>query len=563
MIASIFFILGLLHRSFRYSTPWKQEACQPRSGWSDSPASRRLRRISAVGDYHEQGMNEDLHKEEANAYTLGRGGLALLTPAEMAEADRLTIESGVSGFTLMEAAGAAVATAAGEMAPGGTVLVLAGPGSNGGDGFVAAALLRRHGHDVRVALLGLRERLAGDAARAASAYDGPIETLTSETAIAADLVVDALFGAGLARPLDGDVARVVDAVNASGRLVLAVDLPSGIDGRTGEIRGAAIRARRTVTFFRMKPGHLLMPGRAHCGRTDVVQIGIPDAVLARIRPRTFRNDPALWRESLRRPAVVDHKYSRGHAMIVSGPATATGAARLAAAGALRAGAGAVTLASPPDALLVNAAHLTAIMLRGFDGADGLAELIAERRFAAVVLGPGNGVGQATRRNVEAVLASGAAAVIDADALTSFMEGPDRLVELIAAKREPVVLTPHEGEFARLFAFEGAKIDRARRAAKQSGTVVVLKGPDTVVAAPDARLAINDNAPPDLATAGSGDVLAGMIAGLLAQGVPVFEAAAAAVWMHGAAGAALGPGLIAEDLSGALPSVLKQLYAECA
>jgi NAD(P)H-hydrate epimerase len=504
-------------------------------------------------------MNTGLHKEEANAVKLG-GEVALLTPSEMAEADRLTIESGVSGFALMEAAGAAVAAAAQEMAPGGPVLVLAGAGNNGGDGFVAAALLRRDGRDVRVALLGVRERLSGDAAQASAAYDGPVEALAPDMTFTADLVIDALFGAGLARPLDGVAARVVDAVNASGRPVLAVDLPSGIDGRTGEIRGAAIQARRTVTFFRRKPGHLLMPGREHCGRTDVVQIGIPDAVLARIDPRTFRNDPALWRDSLRRPGRTSHKYSRGHAMVVSGPATATGAARLAAAGALRAGAGAVTLASPPDALLVNAAHLTAIMLRGFDGAGELAELIAKRRIDVIVLGPGNGVGEETRRNVEAALASGAAAVLDADALTSFMERPEQLFELIAPKRQPVVLTPHEGEFTRLFGLEGAKIDRARRAAEESGAVVVLKGPDTVIAAPDGRRAINDNAPPDLATAGSGDVLAGMIAGLVAQGAPAFEAASAAVWLHGATGAALGPGLIAEDLPGALPGVLK-LHAE--
>jgi hydroxyethylthiazole kinase-like uncharacterized protein yjeF len=486
--------------------------------------------------------------------------LELLTPREMAEADRLTIEGGVAGFALMQAAGAAVAVAAREMAEGGSVFVLAGPGNNGGDGFVTAALLRQAGCNVRVVSLVGREALSGDAARAAASYDGPCETLSDDVRVEADLVVDALFGAGLARPLAGDAARIIEAVNASGRPVLAVDLPSGIDGRTGEIRGAAIRAQRTVTFFRLKPGHLLMPGRAHCGATEIAQIGISDAVLACSRPTTFRNGPALWCGQLRRPAADDHKYRRGHAMVVSGPATATGAARLAAAGALRIGAGAVTLASPPDALAVNAAHLTAIMLRGFAGADALAALIAERRIAAIALGPGNGVGDATRANVEAALATEAGAVLDADALTSFAEAPQRLFGAIAGRDAPVVLTPHEGEFARLFGEEGAKIDRARRAAERSGATLVLKGPDTLIAAPDGRLVINDNAPPDLATAGSGDVLAGMIAGLLAQGVPAFEAAAAAVWMHGAAGASIGPGLIAEDLPGALPGVLRQLYA---
>jgi NAD(P)H-hydrate epimerase len=367
-----------------------------------------------------------------------------------------------------------------------------------------------------------------------------------------------LFGAGLARDLNGEVARTVAAVNAGGSPVLAVDLPSGIDGRTGEVRGVAIRAMRTITFFRLKPGHLLLPGRTHCGVTEVAQIGIPESVLATLRPTAFHNGPALWGASLRKPAAEDHKYSRGHAFVVSGPASSTGAARLAAAGALRIGAGAVTVASPPDALAVNAAHLTAIMLRSIDGSDALERLLSDPRAKAVVVGPANGVGEATRANAEAALRSAAGVVLDADALTSFSAAPGRLFKAIAERSAPVVVTPHAGEFARLFDDTGPKLDRARAAAAESGAVVVLKGADTVIAAPDGRAAINSNAPPDLATAGSGDVLAGMIAGLLAQGAAGFEAAAAAVWVHGAAGAAVGRGLIAEDLPGAVPRVLQAL-----
>jgi hydroxyethylthiazole kinase-like uncharacterized protein yjeF len=483
----------------------------------------------------------------------------LLTPGEMAEADRLTIEAGTGSFELMLRAGAAVADAARRMVERGKMLVLAGPGNNGGDGFVAAQELRRGGCEVRVALLGPPDKLAGDAARAAMLWGGPVETLTAETGFDCDLIVDSLFGAGLTRQLVGVAAEVVQQANGSGRRILAVDLPSGIDGRTGEVRGAAIRAERTVTFFRLKPGHLLYPGREHCGATELVQIGIKDEVLSALAPKAFRNGPELWRFAVSPPGAMAHKYARGHVCVVSGPATATGAARLAAAGALRIGAGAVTVASPPDALLVNATHLTAIMLRRSDGPEDLAAFIAERRVNAAVVGPGNGVGAATRANVEALIAGGATLVLDADALTSFAGTSNSLFRAIAGRAAPVVMTPHEGEFSRLFGIEGAKIDRATEAARASGAVVILKGSDTVIAGPDGQLAINDNAPPDLATAGSGDVLAGMVAGLMAQGVPGFEAACAAVWLHGATGDRLGRGLIAEDLPGALPAVLQRVW----
>lgn len=487
----------------------------------------------------------------------------LLTPAEMAEADRLTATGGTSTFALMERAGAAVAEVAAHMAGGGDLLVLAGPGNNGGDGFVAAAELRRAGLPVRVAQFGDSGQLAGDAARAAALYAGPAERITPATTLSAGLVVDALFGVGLTRSLTGTAAEVVERLNAAGRPILAVDLPSGVDGRTGEVRGVAVAARRTVTFFRLKPGHLLYPGRAHCGVTEIAQIGISGSVLDDIRPTAFHNGPRLWGGRLRASSHDDHKYLRGHAVVVSGPAISTGAARLAAAGALRVGAGAVTVASAPDALLVNAAHLTAIMMRVFQDAESLARLLADMRVKSAVIGPGNGVGPQTRANVEAALRTPAALVLDADALTSFAGHSEALFRAIGARASPVILTPHEGEFGRLFDPAGARIDRARAAAAASGAIVVLKGADTIVATPDGRVAINSNAPPDLATAGSGDVLAGMVAGLLAQGIAGFEAACAGVWLHGAAGARLGRGLIAEDLPGAIPAVLKELAGESA
>jgi ADP-dependent NAD(P)H-hydrate dehydratase / NAD(P)H-hydrate epimerase len=489
------------------------------------------------------------------------GAVELLTPSEMGEADRLTINAGTSGFALMQAAGRAVAEAAVRMAPEGDILVVAGPGNNGGDGYVAARELQRRERQVRVAQFGRREALTDDAARAAAAWDGPTEEIGPETDFSASLVIDGLFGAGLTRPLDGPAAKIVEAVNGSGAPVLAVDLPSGVDGRTGEVKGAALRARRTVTFFRLKPGHLLMPGRMHCGEREVAGIGIPDSVLAKIGPRTFQNLPALWRSDFREPSPLDHKYARGHVFVTSGPASATGAARLAAAGALRIGAGVVTVVSPPDAVLVNATHLTAIMVRSSKGPEDLARLLSSGRPSAAVIGPGNGVGSTTRANVEAALASPAAVVLDADALTSWEDSPATLFAQISNRAAPVVLTPHEGEFARIFRHSGARIDRARSAAVECGAVVVLKGYDTIIAAPDGRAAINANAPADLATAGSGDVLAGVVAGLLAQTVPAFEAACAAVWMHAEAANIVGRGLISEDLPTALPVVLRRLDAD--
>jgi NAD(P)H-hydrate epimerase len=418
---------------------------------------------------------------------------------------------------------------------------------------------------VRVALLGSREALKGDAADMAQRWPGaihPIESVDAGAIGAATLVVDALFGAGLKRALAGPAAAIVEAVNAAARPVLAVDVPSGLDGSTGSPTGPLVRAARTVTFFRRKPGHLLLPGRVLCGDVIVADIGIPPGVLDRIVPRTWANAPDLWRGHVPSPRLEGHKYTRGHAVVVSGPAEGTGAARLGARGALRVGAGLVTIASPPEALATNAAHLTAIMLKPFSGAQALARLLEDRRRNAVLIGPGCGMGGTTRNLVAAVLAAGPAAVLDADALTSFAGAPQTLAGGISAEpTRAVVLTPHEGEFARLFGeLPGSKLDRARAAAKRSGATLVLKGPDTVIASADGRAAVNENAPPWLATAGSGDVLAGFITGLLAQSMPAFEAACAAVWLHGACASEFGPGLIAEDLPELLPAVLRRLGA---
>jgi ADP-dependent NAD(P)H-hydrate dehydratase / NAD(P)H-hydrate epimerase len=482
----------------------------------------------------------------------------LLTTEEIAEADRLAMAAGTPGTALMEHAGRAVAAGAVALNRGGEIIVLCGPGNNGGDGFVAARHLAAAGRKVRVSLLGEREALTGDAAVMAGRWGGPVEPLTPEAVEGGAVVVDALFGAGLARPIGGTAAEVVAAANSLAVPIVAVDVPSGVDGTTGSISGPAIRARRTITFFRMKPGHLLMPGRELCGEIRVADIGIPDSVIEMIRPQCFANDPDLWAASYPSPAMAGHKYARGHAVVVSGGPSNTGAARLAAGAALRIGAGLLTLASPARSLGVNAAHLTAVMLCEADGADGLRAALRDRRRNAVLLGPAAGVGTGTAEMVRVALGSERPVVLDADAITSFSEAPQTLFDHVRSdENRPVVLTPHEGEFARLFgaAADASKLERARAAAKRSGCTVVLKGPDTVIATPDGRAAINGNAPPWLATAGSGDVLGGMILGLLAQGMPAFEAAAAAVWMHGVAARMAGPGLTADDLDTALRVVI--------
>ncbi len=474
----------------------------------------------------------------------------ILTTAEMTKADAFAVAHGTPSLVLMENAGRAVTDAIVARFKPCAVTVLCGPGNNGGDGFAVAHLLKQHWFRVRVAHDGGHK---GDAAAMAAAWDGESVALTPAALDGAALVVDALFGAGLSRPLEGAVAQVVEALNDLP--VVAIDVPSGVSGDTGQPLGAVhVTAALTVTFFRKKPGHLLMPGRALCGELVVADIGIPPQAAD---TQLHENTPALWHFPW--PKAQGHKYDRGHCVVVCGPAHATGAARLAARGALRIGAGLVSVAAPPEAVAVNAAHLTAIMIKPFEGADGLAQLLADKRFNAVVIGPGLGVSGETRALVDVVLKSGAAVVLDADALTSFKGDPEALFNRL---HEHCVLTPHDGEFERLFPGlldqSASKVEAVRTAAARAGCTVLLKGSDTVIAEASGKAAINANAPATLATAGAGDVLSGFIAGLLAQKLAGFEAACAGVWLHGAAAAAFGPGLIAEDLPEILPRILTEL-----
>ncbi|MBZ9821773.1 NAD(P)H-hydrate dehydratase [Mesorhizobium sp. CA4] len=499
----------------------------------------------------------------------------LLSPAEMAEADRLAIAAGpLDGYRLMQRAGEAVAAVVLARYPGAKrVHVLCGPGNNGGDGYVVARLLAEAGVDVALWKSG-KPRAGSDAALAAADCALERHPLSAFTAEAGSLVVDAIYGAGLSKPLTGDAKGAVDAVTRLNLPVIAIDLPSGVSGESGEILGSAFSAAVTVTFARKKPGHLLLPGRERCGEIVLADIGIRDEIIDAIAPRAFENRPRLWIANFPAPAVDTHKYRRGHASVFSGGPSATGAARLAALAAARSGAGAVTVLSPANAMQVNAAHLTSIMLRKVDAIEDVHDLLGDRRPSAFVLGPGFGIGDKARDFTLAVLAKNRqdggveGLVLDADGITSFRDAASTLFEAAARPDAPaLIMTPHEGEFGKLFADIAAdnalsKLAKTREAALRANAMIIYKGADSVIASPDGRAAINSNGAPWLATAGSGDVLAGLIAGLLAQGMPAFEAACAGVWIHAAAGSRFGPGLIAEDLPLAMVPVLREL-TECA
>ena len=478
---------------------------------------------------------------------------ALLDVNQMGEADRLTVVAGTPGRVLMENAGGSVAQAIIKRWSARPVTIMCGPGNNGGDGFVTARHLVEAGWSVRLALLGAREGLKGEAHHHAERWSGAVEPLTPAALEGAELVVDAIFGAGLSRALEGPAEETLAAAAQKGTPIVAIDVPSGVMGDTGEVLGA-VAVVLTVTFFRKKPGHLLLPGRLLCGEVIVTDIGTPPSVLDTIMPKTFENDPALWLAHLPRPKSGGNKYSRGHALI-SGGYPMTGAARMAARAAARAGAGLTTIAVTEIALPIYAAALTSIMVRPIAAPADFDRLLEDRRISAFLIGPGAGVGEETRSRALAMLGSGRATLLDADAITSFQDDPEALDRAIV---DACVVTPHEGEFKRVFDASGDKLQRTRAAARRSGAIIVLKGADTVIAAPDGRAIINANAPPTLATAGSGDVLSGIVLGLLAQGMEPFLAAAAAVWLHGAAAVAFGPGLIAEDLPDLLPSVFRRL-----
>jgi hydroxyethylthiazole kinase-like uncharacterized protein yjeF len=481
----------------------------------------------------------------------------ILTVAQIRGADLAAMEAGISGYLLMERAGTAVAEAVTARWSPRPVLVLCGPGNNGGDGYVAAARLAAAGWPVTLAATRDSAQLPGDAALAAKGWNGETRPLAKAEAPGDDgLVIDALFGAGLARPLDGAAQAALRRATARGAPLVAIDLPSGLGGDTGRPLGFAPQAALTVTFHAKKPAHVLDPGRGLCGEIVVADIGIPPS--AGGQERLWENGPALWAGRMPWPQALAHKHERGRLVVVSGNMWSTGAARLAARAGLRIGAGLVTVMSPLGAVAVNAAQLEAVMVHPFETDDELQR--AAGQADAAVIGPAAGVNNATMLNLMALARTGAALVVDADALSVFKDDPEALFSVL--DRDDV-LTPHVGEFERVFpgllGKSPERIAAAREAAERAGAVVLLKGHDTVIAAPDGRAAVNTNGARWLATAGSGDVLAGFIGGLMSQGMDSFEAACAGAWIHGETGAGFGPGLISEDLPDRVPAVLRRLW----
>ena len=479
---------------------------------------------------------------------------SLFTPEQMNAVDAAAVASGIDSFGLMLRAGEAVAAAALRYFPGAfRFVVLCGPGNNGGDGYVAAKALILAGAETVIHVFGDPARLQGDAATAFSTISRPVAPLAAYEPKAGDVVLDCIFGAGLARPVPPEVAEVIRRVSSADIPVIAVDLPSGVDGRGGQVLGESFRARMTVTFMALKPGHLLLPGRTLCGAVEMFDIGIPYRILKAAAGKLESNGPHLWHGSGHVLDPASHKYTRGHLAVFSGGRLATGAARLSATAGLKAGAGLVTVAGTAEALAAHSAHLTAIMMKAIEKAQDLSKWLKDARIHAFVIGPAFGDLKKARRYIQLLALGKQPVVLDADGITAFRDRPEVLFDAFAEGEPRLVMTPHEGEFRRLFPdlaedLSLSKVDRALIAARRSNAVIVYKGADTVIASPDGRAAINNDAPSWLATAGSGDVLAGIIGAHLAQGMPAFEAAAAGVWRHGKTAIAVGEGLTAEDLA---------------
>ena len=492
---------------------------------------------------------------------INQGGLPVVTAKEMYRAEDLGTKSGTTKLELMENACRSVVSEISARWTPRKVLILCGPGQNGGDGLGVACLLRQRRWTVEVALDNPDKAFLGNAKIMAERWGGTYVDLASVQVEDYVLIIDALYGIGLNRALEGYLLKFFQKLNRHKIDVVAIDIPSGISADTGEVLGGCATAVLTITFGRPKCGHFLVPGKIFCGELIVADIGLKSSIFETTGQTTKLNGPDLWLDRMPFPESKMHKYDRGHAVVVGGGSeNSTGAGLLAAESALRAGAGLVTIAAPADGLQHYRSGSPSIMVESAEDGDRLDSILTDERKNVVLIGPGTGVTNKTLSWALRILSFPKKVVLDADALTCFSSDLEQLFELTSSD---TVLTPHDGEFNRLFPnFSGGdKITRTRMAAQLSGAVIVYKGSDTIIADPEGSVVINSNAPATLASAGTGDVLSGIIAGFLAQGCSAFDASCIGVWCHGLAATKLGAGLISSDLVRHISEVKNYIYTK--
>ncbi|MDX1950377.1 MAG: NAD(P)H-hydrate dehydratase [Rickettsiales bacterium] len=486
------------------------------------------------------------------------------------KADSEAERFGISNFTLMCNAGEKSADLVDKILDykkkGDAVYILCGVGNNGGDGYITARILKERGYDIRLSNIGdLRKvsELTLQAMDFAVSSGIEIEEFDEDYLEQADLIIDAIFGIGLKRDITGDIAEIIEKINYAKNsqknkfLVFSLDVPSGVCSNTGEVRNIAIQADYTISYQTPKIGCYLLPAKNYVGKIEVADIGIPDEAFSEIYNPYFINSTDLWLDKFPFPKLESHKYHKGHIVIDGGEEDFTGASRMASIASMRVGAGLATICADEKSLPIYATSMLSVMVKRLKEIEDLEKYIKLKKVNSAVLGCGSGFDILAPLRVYHCLEEKLACVIDADVFSIFQEKPKEFIKALK-KNKKSVLTPHEGEFKRVFNVDGSKIERASKAAKLCDNVIVLKGNDTIIASPDGRIAVNNNAPTWLATAGSGDVLAGIIGGLLAQNMPSFEAACAGVWIHSECANILGQGLISEDLIDAIPLVLQSL-----
>ena len=451
----------------------------------------------------------------------------------------------------------------------GKILVLCGPGNNGGDGMVVAKYLEYQGYDVDVSFpLGKVNQLSKVVLQKFKNLNKDFKKFNHNNIRNYSLVIDAIFGVGLNRKLNKKAVSVFNKINSHSKCIVSLDIASGVDANNGCLLPVALKADYTLTFVAPKVGQYLLPGKENTGKIYVLSIGerFKEIKQATKNNAIFLNSPNLWKKNYKWPTLKDHKYKRGHTLVRSGKVSSTGASRLASISALRVGSGAVTLASDKEALIVNASNLTSVMVNVISSHDEFLLFAKNRKINSLIIGPGLGQSDTTKELVLKSINSNISLVLDADAMSSFKGSPQDLIHCLKKRRKKnnIILTPHEGEFERVFKYKNLnKIEKTQKASKETNTTILLKGNDSIVSSPKGKVSVSEKSSVFLATAGSGDILAGLCGGLLAQGMKSFEAASAAVWIHNQIGLLSGPGLIADDMEKILlkflPKILRNLY----